>query len=126
MNHLDSILLSIKRLLGIDLICEDFDDEIVIHINSVLVILSQLGVGPPGGFNVTDTSQTWSMFAGGRTDIEFIKTYVFMKVKLIFDPPQGSSAIESMNRVISELEWRINVAVDPEETTEGEEENADG
>lgn len=126
MNHLDSILLSIKRLLGIDLICEDFDDEIVIHINSVLVILSQLGVGPPGGFIVTDTSQTWSMFAGGRTDIEFIKTYVFMKVKLIFDPPQSSSAIESMNRVISELEWRINVAVDPEETTEGEEENADG
>lgn len=126
MNHLDSILLSIKRLLGIDLICEDFDDEIVIHINSVLVILSQLGVGPPGGFIVTDTSQTWSMFAGGRTDIEFIKTYVFMKVKLIFDPPQSSSAIESMNRVISELEWRTNVAVDPEETTEGEEENADG
>ena len=126
MNHLDSILLSIKRLLGIDLICEDFDDEIVIHIKSVLVILSQLGVGPPGGFIVTDTSQTWSMFAGGRTDIEFIKTYVFMKVKLIFDPPQSSSAIESMNRVISELEWSINVAVDPEETTEGDEENADG
>lgn len=126
MNHLDSILLSIKRLLGIDLICEDFDDEIVIHINSVLVILSQLGVGPPGGFIVTDTSQTWSMFAGGRTDIEFIKTYVFMKVKLIFDPPQSSSAIESMNRVISELEWRINVAVDPGETTEGEEEETNG
>lgn len=123
---MDSILLSIKRLLGVSEDCEHFDDEIIMHINSVLVILNQLGVGPPGGFIVTDTRQTWSMFVPNRTDIEFIKTYVFMKVKLIFDPPQSSSAIESMNRVISELEWRINVAVDPEETTEGEEENADG
>lgn len=123
---MDSILLSIKRLLGVSEDCEHFDDEIIIHINSVLVILNQLGVGPPGGFIVTDTRQTWSMFVPNRTDIEFIKTYVFMKVKLIFDPPQSSSAIESMNRVISELEWRINVAVDPGETTEGEEEIGNG
>jgi len=122
----DSILLSIKRLLGVSEDCEHFDDEIIMHINSVLVILNQLGVGPPGGFIVTDTRQTWSMFVPNRTDIEFIKTYVFMKVKLIFDPPQSSSAIESMNRVISELEWRINVAVDPGETTEGEEEETNG
>lgn len=123
---MDSILLSIKRLLGVSEDCEHFDDEIIMHINSVLVILNQLGVGPPGGFIVTDTRQTWSMFVPNRTDIEFIKTYVFMKVKLIFDPPQSSSAIESMNRVISELEWRINVAVDPGETTEGEEEETNG
>lgn len=123
---MDSILLSIKRLLGVSEDCEHFDDEIIMHINSVLVILNQLGVGPPGGFIVTDTRQTWSMFIPNRTDIEFIKTYVFMKVKLIFDPPQSSSAIESMNRVISELEWRINVAVDPGETTEGEEEETNG
>lgn len=123
---MDSILLSIKRLLGVSEDCEHFDDEIIMHINSVLVILNQLGVGPPGGFIVTDTRQTWSMFVPNRTDVEFIKTYVFMKVKLIFDPPQSSSAIESMNRVISELEWRINVAVDPGETTEGEEEETNG
>lgn len=123
---MDSILLSIKRLLGVSEDCEHFDDEIIMHINSVLVILNQLGVGPPGGFIVTDTRQTWSIFVPNRTDIEFIKTYVFMKVKLIFDPPQSSSAIESMNRVISELEWRINVAVDPGETTEGEEEETNG
>lgn len=123
---MDSILLSIKRLLGVSEDCEHFDDEIIMHINSVLVILNQLGVGPPGGFIVTDTRQTWSMFVPNQTDIEFIKTYVFMKVKLIFDPPQSSSAIESMNRVISELEWRINVAVDPGETTEGEEEETNG
>lgn len=123
---MDSILLSIKRLLGVSEDCEHFDDEIIIHINSVLVILNQLGVGPPGGFIVTDTRQTWSMFVPNRTDIEFIKTYVFMKAKLIFDPPQSSSAIESMNRVISELEWRINVAVDPGEITEGEEEETNG
>lgn len=123
---MDSILLSIKRLLGVSEDCEHFDDEIIMHINSVLVILNQLGVGPPGGFIVTDTRQTWSMFVPNRTDIEFIKTYVFMKAKLIFDPPQSSSAIESMNRVISELEWRINVAVDPGEITEGEEEETNG
>ena len=122
---MDSILNSIKRLLGVDEYCDHFDSEIIIHINSALMILNQLGVGPPTGFIVTDSGQTWKDFISDRTDIESIKTYVFLKVKLVFDPPQTSSLIESMKTTISELEWRINVAVDPVSNS-GEEENTCG
>lgn len=114
---MDSILVSIKKLLGIDEACEHFDTDVIIHINSALAILNQLGVGPPQGFFITDSSQTWTEFIGERSDIEMVKSYVFMKVKLIFDPPQSSSVIESMNRAISEFEWRLNVAVDPAPST---------
>lgn len=116
----DSILISVKKLLGIDAYCDHFDTDVLMHINSVLVILNQLGVGAPG-FVVTSNDETWADFLAGSTELEFVKTYVFMKVKLIFDPPQSSAAIESMNRVISELEWRINVAVDPGKTPTEEE-----
>ena len=109
---MDSILISVKKLLGIDEYCDHFDADIIMHINSVFVILNQLGVGTPG-FMVTSNEERWTDFLGGSTQIEFVKTYVFMKVKSIFDPPQSSAAMESMNRVISEFEWRINVAVDP-------------
>lgn len=110
---MDSILISIKKLLGIDEYCDHFDTDVIMHINSAFATLNQLGVGPSGGFFITDNSQTWADFIGDRTDIEFVKTYVYMKVRLIFDPPQSSAVMESMNRTISELEWRLNVAVDP-------------
>lgn len=112
----DSILISIKKLLGIDAFCDHFDGDVLMHINSVLAILNQLGVGTPG-FIVTSNSETWSDFLAGSTELEFVKSYVFMKVKLLFDPPQSSAVIESMNRAISEFEWRANVAVDPPKTT---------
>lgn len=121
---MDSILTSIKKLLGIDEYCDHFDTEIIIHINSALMVLNQLGVGPPEGFMITDSNQTWSDFIPDRTDIESIKTYVFLKVKLIFDPPQMSALIDSMKNTISELEWRIMVAVDPVKTKEGEGDNS--
>lgn len=123
---MDSILISIKKMLGVDEFCDHFDTEIIIHINSALMVLTQLGVGPSKGFLITDSSQKWNDFVSDRTDIESIKTYVYMKVKLIFDPPQMSALIDSMNNTIREFEWRINVAVDPGETMEGEEGNAYG
>lgn len=114
---MESILTSIKKLLGIAEEDTTFDMDITLHINSVLSTLTQIGVGPPDGYAITDKSQTWKNFIGDRTDIELVKSYVFMKVKLIFDPPQSSAVIESMNRAISEFEWRANVAVDPPKTT---------
>lgn len=117
---MDSILLSIKKLLGIDEYCDHFDFDVIMHINSALVILNQLGVGK-SGFMVTSNDETWADFLNGSTKLEFVKTYVFMKVKIIFDPPQSSAAMDAMNRMISELEWRINVAVDPEGTPTVEE-----
>lgn len=112
---MESILTSIKKLLGIAEGYTHFDDDIIIHINSVFSILNQLGVGPTKGFFIEDDSSTWLDFVSDDSVIQFVKTYVYLKVKLIFDPPQSSAVMEAMNRQISELEWRINVAVDPSE-----------
>lgn len=110
---MDSILLSIKKLLGIDTVCDHFDTDVILHINSALMVLNQLGVGPPNGFVVTSNAETWSDFLGTNQTIEAVKTYIYLKVKLAFDPPQSSAAIESFNKMIAEYEWRLNVAVDP-------------
>lgn len=114
---MESILLSIKKLLGITEEYEHFDADIIIHINSVFSILTQLGVGPSDGFSISDNNAVWSDFIPEKNKIEFVKSYVYLKVKLLFDPPQSSAVVESINRMISELEWRITVAVDPIENS---------
>jgi hypothetical protein len=111
---MDSILTSIKKLLGIAEEYEHFDPDIVMYINSAFSVLTQLGVGPEDGFRIEDSSTDWSEFLCDNYRLEFVKTYVYLKVKLGFDPPLSSAAIEAINRQISELEWRINVSVDPE------------
>lgn len=108
----DSILTSIKKLLGITEECIDFDADIIMHINSVLMILTQLGVGPSEGFFIEDKNDYWDDFLEDIEQLESVKTYVYLKVRLIFDPPSSSAAIESFNRTISELEWRLNVAAE--------------
>lgn len=108
----DSILTSIKKLLGITEECIDFDADIIIHINSVLMILTQLGVGPSEGFFIEDKNDYWDDFLEDIEQLESVKTYVYLKVRLIFDPPSSSAVIESFNRTISELEWRLNVAAE--------------
>ena len=113
---MESILTSIKKLLGIAEEYEHFDQDIIMHINSVFMILRQLGVGPSKGFMITDSSAAWSDFLPeNEIMLESVKTYIYMKVKLMFDPPTSSAIMESMNRMIGELEWRLNVAVDPGE-----------
>lgn len=107
---MDSILSSIRKLVGGEEDCDYFDTDLIIHINSVFSILHQLGVGPSGGFSITDESSVWTDFIGNSAVIESVKTYVYLKVKLIFDPPASSAVIESINRTISELEWRLNIA----------------
>lgn len=110
---MDSILTSIKKLLGITEAYEHFDSDIIVHINSAFSVLSQLGVGPDEGFHIEDESTDWSDFLQDNYRLGFVKTYIYLKVKLMFDPPLSSAAIEAINRQISELEWRINVSVDP-------------
>lgn len=110
---MESILTSIKKLLGIAKEYEHFDLDIIMHINSVFMILNQLGVGPPEGFTIENDSAVWVDFVQDTTKIEAIKSYMYLKVKLLFDPPLSSAVMDSMNRMINELEWRINVMVDP-------------
>lgn len=109
---MDSILTSIKKLLGISEDYTQFDDDIVMHINTVFLNLTQLGVGPEEGFLIEDDVAEWEDFIEDNAQLQAVKSYVYLKVKLLFDPPLSSSVIESMNRMIAELEWRLNVAVD--------------
>ena len=114
---MDSILTSIKKLLGIAEEYTQFDPDLIIHINSVFLILTQLGVGPKEGFVIEDKTNEWFEFIEDPTQLQAVKTYMQLKVKLLFDPPLSSSVIESMNRMIAELEWRIRLAA---EELEGE------
>jgi hypothetical protein len=112
---MESILTSIKKMLGIAEEYTHFDADLIMHINSVLSILTQIGVGPSEGFSIKDKSSVWEDFVLENSKLELIKSYTYMKVKLLFDPPLISAVIESTNRIISELEWRIQVAADPDE-----------
>lgn len=109
---LNSILLSIKKIVGIDKNAEEFDEDIILAINATIVILNQLGVGKENYF-ITSKDDKWSDFLEDNLNLEMVKTYMGLKVGLIFDPPQSSAIAEVKKQIISEMEWRLNVAVDP-------------
>lgn len=112
---MESILTSIKKFLGIAEEYKHFDADLIIHINSVFSILTQLGVGPSEGFSIENEVTVWADFIPEKSKIELVKSYIYLKVKLLFDPPLSSSVMDAINRQISEFEWRLNVAVDPGE-----------
>ena len=103
----DSVLSSTKQMLGISPEDTSFDVNVIMSINTALTILMDLGLTEVEDQIVTSDKMTWDELLGGRTDIEYVKTYVYQKVKLIFDPPTSTAAIDAMQRSISELEWRI-------------------
>lgn len=107
-----SILTSIKKMLGVAEDYTEFDEDIITHINSVFLNLTQLGVGPEEGFMIEDDTSVWEDFINDSIRLQAVKTYMYLKVKLLFDPPLSSSVTESFTRMIAELEWRLNVAVD--------------
>lgn len=109
---MESILTSIKKLLGIPEEYDHFDPDIIIHINSALMVLTQIGVGPVNGFSISDTSAKWKDFLPDERMIHSVKSYVHLKVKLMFDPPLSSAVLECHKEQIKELEWRIQVAAD--------------
>lgn len=104
---MDSILNSIKKLLGMETDYTAFDTDIIMHINSVFTILYQLGVGrdPTTPFHIEDASSKWVDFIDDG-QVELVKSYIYMKVKLIFDPPQNSALLTAMKETIAEFEWR--------------------
>lgn len=111
---MESILTSIKTQFPIENSDTSFDQTLIITINSVFSILHELGVGPENGFGITGYDEKWTDFISGDPyTLRDVKTYMYMKVKLIFDPPSNSAVLAAMERVIAEFEWRINVAVDP-------------
>lgn len=105
----ESILTSIKAQLGIREEYTAFDQQIIMHINSVLMVLNQLGVGPTAGFTISDKTAVWRDFLPSDKNLEATKSYIGMKVRILFDPPTTSIVAESMNRMINEFEWRLNV-----------------
>lgn len=114
---MESILTSIKKLLGIAEEYTHFDPDIIMHINSVFMTLTQLGVGPSEGFYIEDSGPYWEDFIDDPSQLQAVKTYIFLKVKLVFDPASvGSSTLASYERQIQELEWRLNVAAETTKT----------
>lgn len=103
---MNSILVSIRQLItgSKD---ENFDMDLIIHINGALSIVNQLGVGPEEGFSIIGPSEKWTDFIGQRKDLEMIKTDVYLRVKLVFDPPQNSFLVAAIEKQIQELDWRI-------------------
>lgn len=115
---MDSILTSIKKLLGITEDYEHFDTDIIMHINSVFMILTQIGVGPSSGFFIEDETTTWFDFIGDN-NVEAVKSYIYLRVKLLFDPPQSGIVTEMMNNQIKELEWRLNTISETTSSSKG-------
>lgn len=113
---MESILTSIKKLLGVAEEYEHFDPDIIMHINSVLMILTQLGIGPEEGFSIEDETTLWSDFIPDSVNLDAVKSYIHLQVRLMFDPPSSGVITESMNRMIKELEWRLTVAAESTKT----------
>ena len=105
----ESILTSVKKNLGIEEDDESFDADIILFINGVFSTLNQLGIGPDDGFSIEDDTSTWDAFFGTNEKFNSVKTYVYLKVRLLFDPPQTSYLIEALNQQARELEWRLSV-----------------
>lgn len=107
---MNSILNSVKKQLGITEDYTVFDVDVLIHINSALSVLTQLGIGPPEGFSIDDASATWELFVGDDPRLNMVKTYVGLKVRKLFDPPTSPAVSQAIGESIAELEWRLNVA----------------
>ena len=106
-NMGESILTSIKKNLGIHADDTNFDPDLIMHINSVFGILFQMGVGPKEPYSIQDATATWDESLNDNIKINYVKSYVEKKVKLLFDPPLSGAVVESLNNMIKELEWRL-------------------
>jgi hypothetical protein len=105
-----SILNTIKKIIGIDESYTHFDTDLIMHINSVFFILNQLGIGPEEPYSITGPDEEWSDFFMGSKESEIVKSYIAMKVRMMFDPPQNNALAQVIKEQISEFEWRANVA----------------
>jgi len=108
----DSILIGVKKLLGLAEEYTAFDFDVIIHVNSALGTLHQLGVGPADGFMIEDDTATWTDFFDGDNRLNAIKSYVYLKTRILFDPPTTGYLVDAVNQAIKESEWRLNVVIE--------------
>lgn len=113
-----SILKSTKKILGVGEADTSFDVDIMTHINSVLAVLTQVGIGPNNGYMIEDDTATWDAFIDTDPRLNLVKTYLYLRVRLMFDPPGTSYAIDAMEKQIAEFEWRLNVMREEESWTD--------
>lgn len=113
---MNSILTSVKKLLGIAENYTEFDADIIMHINAVFLVLQQLGVGPEKGFSIVDANAVWDDFLPGDERARAIASYMGAKVRLAFDPPQSSTAMEALKNTVAEMEFRLNIEFDKAES----------
>lgn len=106
---MESILETIKKMLGMEAEYTHFDTDVKVNINTALMTLTQLGVGPTKGFYITSEADKWEDIITGEFDLEGIKSYIYLRVRLLFDPPTSAFVLNSMENQIKELEWRIRV-----------------
>lgn len=106
-----SILTTIKKMLGLSEDDTTFDQDIVVFINTAIMGLTQIGIGPQNGYFITDKTQLWEDLTEGRSDIEAVKSFIYLKTRLLFDPPNTAYVLESTQRILTELEWRLHVQV---------------
>ena len=114
----DSILNSVKKVLGLEASYDAFDPDVIMHINTAFATLDQLGVGTVDGFFVEDSTQTWNQILDGDPRLNSVKTYVYLRVRLLFDPPTSSFLLNAMQDQIREMEWRINAYREGESWTD--------
>lgn len=105
----ESILATIKKLLGLEADYTPFDQDIIVLINGSFMTLHQLGIGPSDGFSIRDYSSKWSDFVTNQVNLHGVQEYVYMKVRMVFDPPGNSFVMEALKQQCQELEWRMNV-----------------
>lgn len=106
---MESILDSVKKSSGIVLTDTNFDDDLILQINAALMTVQQLGIGPIEGFIISSNEDLWEDLLGSRTDLEAVKLYIALKVRLAFDPPQNSFLVEAIKTQLTELEFRLNI-----------------
>lgn len=112
----DSILTTIKKMLGIDADYTVFDTDIIVFINAAFMVLAQLGIGDREGFKISSADQTWASFISDFPDLyESVKTFIYLKVKVLFDPPANSYVMTSYNNTIDEYAWRLNIEAERRE-----------
>ena len=111
---INSILGSVKQMLGIDQSDTSFDNELIMHTNGALMVMTQLGVGPSGGFTITSATEEWTDLLGDRTDLNLVLTAIYLRVRLVFDPPQNSFLVAAIEKQITEYDWRIEAWHKPE------------
>lgn len=106
---MESILQSVKKTLGLDADYDVFDPDVIMHINTTFGTLQDLGIGPESGFMIEDATATWDSYVLGDNRILSVKSYVYLRVRMLFDPPTSSYHVAAIQEQIKELEWRLNV-----------------